>query len=196
MKQKILKIVKWTAIIIFAIFFFFWFMGAYGYKIENYFMAQRQEKMRIESEKQIAEILEAQKNDNIGGKTPEETLDLYITALKAGDIELASKYYEVSVENHDLQKKDLESLKKIFNRDGNLNIVLKNMDNIIKSPLRKYFSESEYVITYKYLTEKNATSTMISGGTEYEWLVPKGEKESISKVLRLNPYTQVWKIIQ
>ncbi len=31
--------------------------------------------------------------DTYGGATPEETLQLFIDALKAGDIELASKYY-------------------------------------------------------------------------------------------------------
>ena len=31
--------------------------------------------------------------DNYGGTTPEETFALFIDALKAGDIELATKYY-------------------------------------------------------------------------------------------------------
>lgn len=31
--------------------------------------------------------------DTYGGDTPEETLELFITALEAGDYELASKYY-------------------------------------------------------------------------------------------------------
>ncbi len=32
-------------------------------------------------------------NDTYGGKTPEETLSLFVDALKAGDVELASKYF-------------------------------------------------------------------------------------------------------
>ncbi|OGN05761.1 MAG: hypothetical protein A2750_04220 [Candidatus Yanofskybacteria bacterium RIFCSPHIGHO2_01_FULL_45_42] len=32
-------------------------------------------------------------NDTYGGKTPEETYDLFIDALKAGDVELASRYF-------------------------------------------------------------------------------------------------------
>src|SRR3990167_4899471 len=35
------------------------------------------------------------KNDTYGGKTPEETFDLYLAALKKGDLELASKYFVV-----------------------------------------------------------------------------------------------------
>ena len=35
------------------------------------------------------------KNDTYGGKTPEETFDLYLAALKKGDLELARKYFVV-----------------------------------------------------------------------------------------------------
>lgn len=31
--------------------------------------------------------------DTYGGKTPQETLDLFVAALRAGDVELASKYF-------------------------------------------------------------------------------------------------------
>ena len=44
-------------------------------------------------------------NDTYGGKTPEETFDLYLAALKKGDLELASKYFVV-----EKQKKELETL--------------------------------------------------------------------------------------
>ena len=33
------------------------------------------------------------RNDTYGGATPEETLSLFIAALEAGDVELASKYF-------------------------------------------------------------------------------------------------------
>lgn len=36
---------------------------------------------------------EAMKNDTYGGKTPEETLALFIKALEKGDVDLASKYF-------------------------------------------------------------------------------------------------------
>ncbi|MDP3991334.1 MAG: hypothetical protein Q8P66_00240, partial [Candidatus Colwellbacteria bacterium] len=36
---------------------------------------------------------EAMKNDTYGGKTPEETLQLFIDALRKDDIELAYKYF-------------------------------------------------------------------------------------------------------
>jgi len=40
-------------------------------------------------------LKEAYAEDKYGGDTPEETLQLFIDALKAGDVELASKYFVV-----------------------------------------------------------------------------------------------------
>ncbi|PIR67007.1 MAG: hypothetical protein COU51_00945, partial [Parcubacteria group bacterium CG10_big_fil_rev_8_21_14_0_10_36_14] len=53
------------------------------------------------------------KNDKYGGTTPEETFDMYITALKKGDLELASKYFAINK-----QKGRLESLKEIEDLDS------------------------------------------------------------------------------
>ncbi|MBI4121325.1 MAG: hypothetical protein HY457_03685 [Parcubacteria group bacterium] len=41
----------------------------------------------------FADLEEQYENDTYGGKTPEETLALFIQALESGDIELASKYF-------------------------------------------------------------------------------------------------------
>ncbi|MDP3726134.1 MAG: hypothetical protein Q8R36_02965 [bacterium] len=41
----------------------------------------------------FANLEEEYRSDTYGGATPEETLALFITALEAGDIELASKYF-------------------------------------------------------------------------------------------------------
>jgi len=35
------------------------------------------------------------KNDTVGGKTPEETLKMFVAALKKGDVELASQYFSL-----------------------------------------------------------------------------------------------------
>ncbi len=51
-------------------------------------------------------LIEAYKNDTYGGDTPEETMDMFIEALKAGDLELASKYYVVELQGE--ARKDLE----------------------------------------------------------------------------------------
>lgn len=56
----------------------------------SYYNSPEQKAIRYyaDLERQYAE-------DTYGGSTPEETLQLFIDALKAGDIELASKYFVV-----------------------------------------------------------------------------------------------------
>lgn len=51
----------------------------------------------------------AMKNDTYGGKTPEETLKMFIDALKKDDVELASKYFILD-ENGDIDPKWVKGL--------------------------------------------------------------------------------------
>lgn len=53
------------------------------------------------------------REDPYGGSTPEETLQLFIDALKKGDVELASRYFPI--EN---QPKELEYLRKLRSEGG------------------------------------------------------------------------------
>lgn len=50
------------------------------------------EQIRVYEEQEQAYI-EAMTADTYGGKTPQETLDLFVEALRVEDIELASKYF-------------------------------------------------------------------------------------------------------
>jgi hypothetical protein len=42
-----------------------------------------------------SEVEKVYRNDKYGGKTPEETFDMFIAALEKGDVELASKYFVI-----------------------------------------------------------------------------------------------------
>ena len=53
------------------------------------------------------------REDPYGGNTPEETLQLFIDALKKGDMELASKYFVIED-----QPKELAYLKRVKSDDG------------------------------------------------------------------------------
>lgn len=54
------------------------------------------------AKKAIAEYEAKLTADTYGGKTPEETLALFIDALKKGDIDLASKYYVLEKQEEEL----------------------------------------------------------------------------------------------
>ena len=45
--------------------------------------------------KKLKEIQDQYANDTYGGETPEETITLFIDALKRGDIDLAAKYFDI-----------------------------------------------------------------------------------------------------
>ncbi len=73
------------------------------------------------------EMEEKYKNDTYGGDTPEETLQLFIDALKAGDIELASKYFVV-----DKQGEWKEKLGKI-NENQKINLLIEDLNKLEKT---------------------------------------------------------------
>jgi hypothetical protein len=196
MKRKILKIVLWVVGVIVVILAFLSFLGVYGYRIQNYFIEKKQERYLADIEVQKAKILEAQKNDTFGGKTPEETLDLYITALKSGDIDLASKYYEVSLDAGDLRIKEKQRLENILERDGNLNLLIKNEEKIIRLGFKKIWSSNYVSFLYEFITTEEITSTSTVSGEQILTIIPKGTNLEMGEALRLNPYTKVWKIIQ
>ena len=51
------------------------------------------------------EVLKAEyKNDTYGGATPEETMQMFIKAFQAGDLELASKYFIIEKREEYLAK--------------------------------------------------------------------------------------------
>jgi len=56
--------------------------------------SERETRLNYEkATKALSDFETAMKNDTYGGKTPQETLDMFIDALKKGDIELASRYF-------------------------------------------------------------------------------------------------------
>ena len=98
-KRKYLKfIIGFLAIIILAAGgFFVW---------DKYFSPAA--KINRETQKNYQKYLDWQKNyekamreDTYGGKTPEETLKMFIEALKKEDIELASKYFMIETDTQD-----------------------------------------------------------------------------------------------
>ena len=141
-------------------------------------------------EKQVQEELNKYKNDFDGGKTPEETLDLYIAALKAGDIEKASKYYEIS-----LQDKELMRLKDKLQKNGNLSNRTDFFLDLKVNGEKKCNEENDGCV-FEYFYTSTEDRTLEVEGMNQKVLIPAGEKSLISVSLGLNKYTGVWKISQ
>ncbi|MEK7067273.1 MAG: hypothetical protein AAB950_00525 [Patescibacteria group bacterium] len=61
------------------------------------------------AEKYFNDLREKYEADTYGGSTPEETLQLFVDALKKGDVDLASKYF--MVEEQEKEKTYLQEMK-------------------------------------------------------------------------------------
>ena len=61
-----------------------------GFRIWDKYLANDEYRAYQETESRYSE---AMTQDTYGGKTQEETISLFITALKAKDVDLASKYF-------------------------------------------------------------------------------------------------------
>jgi len=93
-----------------------------------------------------ARVREAQTRDTYGGKTPQETLRLYIDAVEKGDYELASKYFVA-----EKQAGELKSLRQSPREN------IENVLGLLKQDLQSLGSYSEkydgYVIRKPLLVD-------------------------------------------
>lgn len=88
-----------------------------------------------QAQKALSEFETAMRNDTYGGKTPQETLNLFIDALKKNDFELASKYFSIDGKTtQDEWKLGLEKA----NQEGRLGSILTELG---KTKLTKTSSE-------------------------------------------------------
>ena len=75
---------------------FFGFLFALNYGLEKYNQSKQWQEIKKSAEafqKAEQELYQKMMADTYGGKTPQETLELFIAAVEKGDYELASKYF-------------------------------------------------------------------------------------------------------
>ena len=147
-----------------------------------------------DAEKELKRIEDLYKNDKYGGKTPEETFDLFIEALKKEDacpavrkslcgIDLASKYFII-------QKQDdwLKTLREYKNRALLSDFVLELQEN------RKNWERKENnnfdIVEFNSYIKIDQVSTLKFKGQEFK--VSPGEYLDI---IRFEKYpSNIWKI--
>ncbi len=168
MKPIYKKIIK-IAAIIFGVFFVIYF-ALIGPELWKSYKSQKA------LEKFEAEMRKPYEEDIYGGKTPEQTWSMFLDALKKGDIDLASKYYDV--EHQGEAKKWLENLK----QENRLNQNIKEMEKLTKV---------EWDEQNKWLDKVNDRAYYF-----YNYYDEKSNENLSSQVnFYLNPYTKIWKIL-
>ncbi len=106
-----------------GLFFVALFLAVEGY---SYYDQWRGEKRVEELAQLLAKIekdaFDKKAADKIGGKTPQETLNMFIKAVEAGDYELASKYFVI--ERQKQWKEELIDIKNNNKLNSFLNPIL------------------------------------------------------------------------
>lgn len=115
----------------------------------------------------LAAYKQAMREDIYGGKTPEETLRLFVSALRAGDVQLAGSYFLLDTRLS--REKWIMQLQEIKNN----NLLARMADDI----------------------EKDAKPTMSSyqGDAGYE-LLNKDGTVGVVIDMEFNPFSGVWKL--
>lgn len=127
---------------------------------------EQEAQLKLYQEKEAAYI-KAMTEDTYGGKTPKETLDLFVAALRAGDVELASKYF---ILDENLSKEKWSNLLKDIQSRGHLK---KLSDDI----------------------SMKAIAGDISSNNEFGYLLYNSDGTVGLQIdMRLNKYSQLWKI--
>ena len=111
--------------------------------------------------------IEAMTEDTYGGKTPQETLNLFIVALKAGDVELASKYF--MLDDNLSREKWLKTLM-IFKEQG----VLDDMAKDIEEKAQPINGDDKNDFAFELLNQDGIVGALID--------------------MWFNTYSKVWKI--
>ncbi len=187
MKKKIL----WILFALLALTMGLAVLGSYMPQIDGYLEGMRMSMILDKLERQKAEREVRLRADFDGGKTPEETLKLLITALERGDDVQASKYYEIDAQEKMMREfaaeNDAVGLKK---RAAYFREVLEKGKKTCET--NKYETGCDF--TYFYFTEKDETASV--QGRPEKIFVPVGTRQRVTVQLKLNNLTNVWKLME
>ncbi|MEI6296802.1 MAG: hypothetical protein WCO84_04130 [bacterium] len=180
------KVIGIIVVILLFVFASITALGIYWPQIREYKYSLEAKIYQERLDNERKELEDAQKADTFGGKTPEETFDMFLDALKKKDIELASKYYNVKV-----QKKALEGLKKELAEKGNLDMSITYFTDVGGGVKGCNKEGNGCTFEYEYTTIKDETIKDDFGNKIF---VPKGEVRNKSIDFNLNSFNQNWKI--
>ena len=178
-----------VAVIVFVLSFLTAY-GAYRDRVVLYFQERREARLLQETERVLAEIDAAYRSDFDGGKTPEETVELFIAALQNKDMKQASKYYELSV-----QPKALAGLEEEFREKGNYQLSIDYFTEV-KTKGEKKCNERGDGCTFEYIYFLDKQTEFKIRGTNDTLIIPAGGESQRSIDTERSKYTQVWKITQ
>lgn len=100
------------------------------------------------------------RGDTYGGKTPEETLKLFVAALKAGDVDLASKYF--ALDKNASREKWVKYLQDV--KDRNLLATMAKDIETEAKPVTSEIKEYAYYVLYNSDGTAGVTIDLVLNG--------------------------------
>ena len=192
-KGKKIKFIIWFVILLFGVItavnlsLFGW------YKLTQYLNTKKVQQLAEELQKQQEDQYQKVISDTYGGKTPQETLKMYIDAVEKGDYELASKYFIESKQEKEKQsllnskKEDIENIIEILKRVRPR--TKEEIDKILKSNYEYFIKDNNSNISYE----------------EYLKRIPSENPNEFTMITYINGYTfsvdfikypnNIWKIV-
>lgn len=161
-KKKIGKIVIVKVAVLLLVFFGLFVGYVFGVIISFKFAPYI---VQMKYEKWMNEYLKPYKEDFTGGETPEETVDLFIVALKEGNYELASKYFVV--EKQDRQYKDLVVIKEV----GKGQELIDELENAKKIWHKENLSEKNIEFWYNVKEGDSSRDIGLSKNINNKWKI-------------------------
>ena len=146
---------------------------------EKYFSpeAKQNEQERLMEQQTLQRVQEletALRNDTVGGKTPEETLALFLSALKNNDIELAGQYFALNTNEQSpyylTRQEWIDGLNQT-QKEGKIQSIIETLKKMQPSTNKDW------------------------GADQFVYVVLNGNGlAQYSLFLKLNKYSNVWKI--
>ena len=129
------------------------------------------------------------KQDTFGGKTPQETYEMFVSALKTRNIELASKYFVLSKQSEKLKDfqglRTKEELQKYI--EG-----LPEWGEMEETDRKSYrFAGENKIYEYEYTSEKEIE--IFDQLLKKNKIIPPGIYKT-DMIFKLNTATNIWKI--
>lgn len=180
------KIIGTVIVIAFLIFMSVAALGYYWPDIRDYRYKLESERLQKEIDAEKKRVEDLEKADTFGGKTPEETFDMFLEALKKNDAELASKYYDVRV-----QEEALKSLKDEITEKGSLEMSLAYYIDVRGGDKKCNDELDGCTFRFEYKTKKEEIIKDVFGSNI---TFPEGDTINESVDFGLNRQTQNWKI--
>ncbi len=170
-KRKNKLLTATISFIIIILIIFLTIGGGYGIlkeRVQRVVAAYKTQKAIKQFNQGLNEYYQKFAEDTYGGKTPQETLDMFIEALEKGDIDLASKYF--ALDDNLSRKKWEDGLKKV-QEEGKIEEIIKELKKAQPSS-----SQPGYEEAYEFM------------------ILGKNGLATHSVEMEYNEYSGVWKI--